>query len=154
VTWCPCAQRAITTAPLLVIAALFAGTAGLGCKAAAPAGSAAAPSPVCTARIARVWHGRTLNNKADAHAAYLAEGIKKFLSIKGNLGYQMMRETVGDETHFMVISYWASRDAIKAYAGDDIRKTRHAPRDAEFLIEPKLTVMNYDLAVTALSCAP
>jgi heme-degrading monooxygenase HmoA len=79
--------------------------------------------------IARVWHGRTPKAKGEEYAGYLAGEIKKFRTIAGNLGYQMMRETVGDETHFMVISYWTSRDAIHAYAGADIRKTRHAPRD-------------------------
>ena len=97
--------------------------------------------------VARVWHGRTPNAKADAYATYLAESIRKFGTIPGNLGYQMMREQVGGETHFMVVSYWTSRDAIHAYAGADIRKTRALPRDAEFLIAPEATVMNYDLLV-------
>jgi heme-degrading monooxygenase HmoA len=104
-------------------------------------------APPSEAKIARVWHGRTPNAKADAYASYLAEAIKKFKTIPGNLGYQMFRETVGAETHFMVISYWSSKDAIHAYAGADISKTRHLPRDAEFLIEPEGTVKNYDIVV-------
>ena len=67
--------------------------------------------------------------------------------------FQMMRETVGGETHFMVVSYWTSREAIHAYAGEDIRKTRHLPRDAEFLIAPEQTVMNYDLVVQDVGSA-
>lgn len=117
----------------------------------APAPAAPARPPICGARIARLWHGRVPNEKADAYADYLADAITKFRAINGNLGYQMMRETIGAETHFVVISYWASRDAIKAYAGEDIRKTRPAPRDPEFLIEPELTVMNYDLAAADLA---
>jgi heme-degrading monooxygenase HmoA len=110
---------------------------------------AAAPEP----RIARVWHGRTPNAKADEYAQYLAESIAKFPAIPGNLGYQALRETVGAETHFTVISYWQSRDAIRAYAGDDIRQTRHAPRDPEFLIDAEPTVMNYDILVNAVPWA-
>ena len=112
---------------------------------------AAAPSQPAPAggqpAIARVWHGRTPNAKADVYATYLGDAVRKFRAIPGNLGYQVMRETVGDETHFMVVSYWTSRDAIHAYAGADIRKTRALPRDAEFLIAPEATVMNYDLLV-------
>ncbi|WP_437931401.1 antibiotic biosynthesis monooxygenase family protein [Sorangium sp. So ce291] len=122
---------------------------------AAPPASAAAPAAApssCAARIARVWHGRTTNEKAEAYAAYISSALPKFRTIPGNLGYQLMRETVGAETHFMVISYWRSRDDIRAYAGDDIRKTRHLPRDAELLIDPEQTVMNYDLAVINLDC--
>jgi quinol monooxygenase YgiN len=117
---------------------------------AVPGDSNPHPKPA----IARVWHGRTPNAKADAYATYLAGAITKFRQLKGNLGYQMMRETVGDETHFMVVSYWTSRDAIKAYAGEDIRKTRNLPRDPEFLIDPEPTVMNYDLAVQVVGASP
>lgn len=110
--------------------------------------------PDSGARIARVWHGRTPNAKAEEYAQYLGEAIKKFRTLPGNLGYQMMRETVGDETHFMVISYWKAREAIHAYAGEDIRKVRALPRDDEYLIEPEQTVMNYDLAVTDFGPSP
>jgi heme-degrading monooxygenase HmoA len=103
--------------------------------------------------VARVWHGRTPAAKADEYARYLAEAIKKFRSIPGNLGYQMMREDAGAEAHFMVVSFWASRDAIHAYAGADISRTRHLPRDAEYLIEPEQSVHNYDLAVSDLAFA-
>ncbi len=110
--------------------------------------------PGAGARIARVWHGRTPNARAEEYTQYLGEAIKKFRTLPGNLGYQMMRETVGDETHFMVISYWESRHAIHAYAGEDIRKVRALPRDAEFLIDPEQTVMNYDLATTDFGPSP
>lgn len=99
------------------------------------------------ARVARVWHGRTAADRADAYAAYLAESIRKFRTIPGNLGYAMYREDEASESHFMVVSYWASRDAIHAYAGEDISRTRALPRDAEFLLDPEPTVHNYDIAV-------
>ena len=126
----------------------------LACAMAIGCGQSAAPSggALCGARIARQWHGKTPNAKADEYAAYLSDAIKKFRTIKGNVGYQMMRETIGDETHFSVISYWESREAIKAYAGEDIRLTRPAPRDPEFLIDAEPTVMNYDVAATDFGC--
>ncbi|WP_129577422.1 MULTISPECIES: antibiotic biosynthesis monooxygenase family protein [Sorangium] len=171
--------RAARRAPL-ALAALLAACAVLGCAstmeqtppaspdpavaaapaqpAAAPAAppedrapSAAAPAP-CAARVARVWHGRTPSDKAEGYTAYISSALPKFRTIPGNLGYQLMRETVGAETHFMVISYWRSRDDIRAYAGDDIRKTRHLPRDAEFLIDPEQNVVNYDLPAIDLDC--
>jgi len=102
-------------------------------------------------QVARVWHGRTPNGKAAEYSKYLAESIRKFRTIPGNLGYEMMEERVGDETHFLVVSYWASRDAIHAYAGADIQKTRPLPRDAEFLVDPEPTVKNYQLVVRDLA---
>jgi heme-degrading monooxygenase HmoA len=127
---------------------VLACAATIGCApSSAPSGAA-----LCGARIARQWHGKTPNAKADEYAAYLGDGIKKFRTIKGNVGYQMMRETIGEETHFAVISYWESREAIHAYAGEDIRRTRMLPRDPEFLIDPEPTVMNYDVAATDFGC--
>lgn len=127
---------------------VLAWTMPMGCRqSSAPSGGA-----LCEARIARHWHGKTPNAKADEYAAYLADAIKKFRAIQGNVGYQMMRETVGDETHFAVISYWESREAIKGYAGEDIRRTRPAPRDRDFLVDPEDAVMNYDIVGTEFGC--
>jgi len=101
--------------------------------------------------IARVWHGRVPAARADAYAAYLAAAIAKFHTLPGNLGYEMLRDDAGPETHFMVLSYWTTKDAIRAYAGDDITKTRSLPRDPEFLIEAEPTVQNYAVAVQDLA---
>lgn len=95
--------------------------------------------------VARAWHGKTLRANADGYESYLADAIKKFPSIKGNMGYQMMRLDGETHTEFQVISYWQSLDSIKAYAGEDISKTRHLPRDAEFLIDVEPNVRNYSL---------
>lgn len=127
-----CSRAVVTGAVLALLAS---------CAHAPAQGEA----PLAQARIARVWHGRTTNAKADEYTRYLGEAVKKFRTLPGNLGYQVMRETVGDETHFMVISYWESRDAIHAFAGEDIRKVHSLPRDPELLIEVEPTVMNYDL---------
>jgi len=104
--------------------------------------------------IARAWHGKTLREKADEYERYLAGAIAKFPSIKGNLGYQLMRIDGGPDgdqyTEFQVISYWESLDAIHAYAGEDVRHTRNLPRDKEFLVGMEPLVRNYQLRVNAL----
>jgi heme-degrading monooxygenase HmoA len=104
--------------------------------------------------IARVWHGRTVKAKADEYQKYLADAIKKFPTIKGNLGYQLMRiegGPDGDEyVEFQVTSYWDALDSIKAYAGSDIRRTRDLPRDKDFLVNMEPFVRNYELVVNAI----
>jgi heme-degrading monooxygenase HmoA len=137
----------------LVITMALAGIA-LGARAAEEHGllemSSRAEKPV----IARVWHGKTLRAKADEYEKYLSGAITKFPSIKGNLGYQLLRidgGPDGDEyTEFQVISYWESLDAIHAYAGADIRRTHDLPRDKEFLVGMEPYVRNYELRVNAL----
>jgi heme-degrading monooxygenase HmoA len=104
--------------------------------------------------IARAWHGRTPRAKADEYENYLATAIKKFPTIKGNLGYQLLRVDGGADgeqfVEFQVISYWESLDSIKAYAGSDIRRTHGLPRDKEYLVDMEPMVRNYELRVNAI----
>jgi heme-degrading monooxygenase HmoA len=96
--------------------------------------------------IARVWAGRTPASKADEYYSYLVEaGIKKIQAIKGNLGVQVFKRIDKDIAEFTVISYWESLDAIRKFAGDDIEKTHHLPRDAEYLLELPPTVKHYEV---------
>lgn len=158
-TWFPSpAARLAATLALLLLGSGCASAAKAATTPAppdsarvAPDPAAPAPPPICGARVGRLWHGRVLNEKAEAYASYISDALPKFRAIQGNLGYQLMRETIGAETHFVVISYWESREAIKAYAGEDIRRTRSLPRDPEFLIDLEPTVMNYDLAAADLA---
>ena len=98
------------------------------------------------ARVARIWQGRTPAARADEYEEYLYEnGITKISATKGNLGVQVMRHSKGETVEFITISYWASRDDIRHYAGEDIDKPHHLARDAEFLLELPEAVKNCDL---------
>ena len=99
------------------------------------------------AAVARMWRGRVPTARANEYEHYLdTEGVQKLRAIKDNLGAQMFRRDLGDNsTEFVVISYWPSRDAIRAYAGADIEKVHDLPRDKEFLIDPEKTVRHYDI---------
>ncbi len=129
----------------------------LGCAAGSRGAERPRSTAVASRRgqpvIARVWHGKTLRDKADAYEAYLAEAIRGFPGIRGNLGYQLMRIDGGPDgpqfTEFQVVSYWDSLDAIHAYAGEDIRRTHDLPRDPEFLVGMEPYVRNYELRVDA-----
>ena len=98
------------------------------------------------AKVARIWNGRTTDANADEYEEYLfAEGIKKIAGIDGNLGVQVLRRSVDGITEFTVISYWANREDIKRYAGEDIEKPRHLAKDPEYLLELPSYVKNFDL---------
>jgi heme-degrading monooxygenase HmoA len=110
--------------------------------------SAKMPSPA----VARVWQGRTRESIAEPYAAYLyEEGVKKLRATKGNLGVQVFRRTHDGVAEFMTISYWGSRDEIRAYAGDDIEKTHHLPKDAEYLLELPPHVEHFDILISEWS---
>ena len=95
--------------------------------------------------VARMWHGRTLASKADEYEKYLATGVAKLRATPGNIRTEMLRREEGKTTEFIVISYWPSRKEIHAYAGKDIEKVRHLPRDKEFLIDPEEYVKHFDV---------
>lgn len=139
------------------VLASFVAWAALGLAAGHGSGGARAAAPSLAERkgaVARVWHGKTPRAKADEYERYLTSAVAKFPSIAGNLGYQVMRLDGGPDgdafSEFQVISYWESLDAIHAYAGADVRRTRDLPRDREFLVDMEPYVRNYELRVNAL----
>ncbi len=87
-----------------------------------------------SARIARIWRGRTRREIADEYEAYLHEfGIKPL--IEKALGVQNLREDREAATEFVTISYWPSVEAMTSFAGRDPTRIHHLPRDKDFLIE-------------------
>lgn len=102
--------------------------------------------------IARMWQGRTREAIAEMYAEYLyEEGVKKLRATKGNLGVQVFREVRDGIASFITISYWGSREEIRAYAGAEIEKTHHLPKDAEYLLELPPTVRHFEVLVNEWS---
>ncbi len=86
--------------------------------------------------IARHWHGAVLAEKADAYMRYLEKtGIPDSKATPGNRGVYVLTRREGKLAHFVFVSLWESRDAIRAFAGDDLEKARYYPEDADYLLE-------------------
>ncbi len=98
--------------------------------------------------IARTWHGLTAAAKADTYLDYLNEtGVSDLQATPGNRGVYVLRRLEGDHAHFLLISLWESRQAIKKFAGADIETARYYPRDKEFLLELEPMVTHYEVVV-------
>ena len=70
--------------------------------------------------IARVWHGYTKPENADAYEAMLKPELLPGISrVKGYRGSYLLRRAVGDEVEFITIILWDSIEAIRAVAGPD-----------------------------------
>ena len=70
--------------------------------------------------IARVWHGYTRPEHADAYEAMLKpELLPGIGKVKGYKGSYLLRRDAGAEVEFITIILWQSLDAIRAVAGDD-----------------------------------
>src|SRR5215212_4253486 len=124
--------------------------AGFSTRAGRPGGSlppSGPPRPV----VAREWRGRVAPARADEYYRYLFDGVKKIRSIPGSLGVEVRRRDEAGAVEFVVISYWELRKAIEAYAGQDIEKPHHLPRDREFLLELPTRVLHYDVTYADLA---
>lgn len=96
--------------------------------------------------IARYWHGAVPAAKGDAYTQYLRRtGVKECRATPGNRGVEVLRRTVGGETHFVFISYWDSMDAIRTFAGTDVEQAHYYPEDRDYLLELEPTVTHYEV---------
>ena len=53
--------------------------------------------------------------------------------------------TVGDQAHFLFISFWDSMDSIRGFAGANVERAHYYPEDAEYLLELEPTVSHYEV---------
>ena len=100
--------------------------------------------------IARVWHGVVPQAKADGYGEYLSNsdrGVRDYQKLPGNRGVWLLRRMEDDRAHFLLMSFWDSREAIQAYAGSDIDQAQYFAYDRECLIDPEPTVMHYEVLV-------
>ena len=74
--------------------------------------------------IARVWHGSTRPENADAYESMLKPDLLPGLSkMKGFRGSYLLRREAGPEVDFMTIILWDSIDDVRAAAGPDYEKS-------------------------------
>ena len=86
--------------------------------------------------ITRIWHGRTTAAKSDEYLNLMSKvAIPDYRSIPGNKGAYALRRIEGDTAHFLMVTFWKSENAIRAFAGDDISVAKYYDFDKSFLLE-------------------
>lgn len=86
----------------------------------------------------------------DGYGRYLADsdrGVRDYQRLPGNRGVCLLKRAQGDRVHFLLISFWDSREAIEGYAGPDIDRARYFPYDRECLLDPEPNVEHYEVLV-------
>ena len=79
------------------------------------------PGASVTGMVARMWTGVAHAAHADAYLAHVSGPIFASLrALDGFVGGTVARRDVPAGVEFVVTTYWRSRDAIRAFAGDDI----------------------------------
>lgn len=72
--------------------------------------------------IARIWHGWTPPEKADAYEALLKEEIFAGIQhreIPGYHGISLLRRATQNEVEFITLMRFDSLDAVRMFAGED-----------------------------------
>lgn len=92
--------------------------------------------PILSPAIARIWHGVTPTDKAEAYI-HLAKTncVANCEATPGNLGVSFYHQTDGEVTHHTFISYWKDLESVKRFAGEDYEKAKTFPGEEKFLVE-------------------
>jgi heme-degrading monooxygenase HmoA len=70
--------------------------------------------------------------------------IPDYRSIPGNKGAYALRRIEDDTAHFLMVTFWESEDAVRAFAGDDISVAKYYDFDKSFLLELESSSTHYE----------
>lgn len=94
----------------------------------------------------REWRGRVPREKTDAYLRFLREkGTLDYARTPGHRGTWILVDQGTHTSEFVLLTLWTSRDAIRAFADDDISIARYYPEDPDFLLEMPKNVRHYDV---------
>jgi heme-degrading monooxygenase HmoA len=95
--------------------------------------------------ITRIWHGRTTTAKSDEYLDLMRTvAIPDYRATPGNKGAYALRRVEGDVAHFLILTFWDSEDAIRAFAGDNISVAKYYDFDKDFLLEMEPASTHYE----------
>lgn len=99
--------------------------------------------------IARIWHGYTKPEHADAYEAMLKPELLPGLSkVRGFKGSYLMRRSAGAEVEFITIILWESIGAIRAVAGPDYEAAVVPEERRKYLAHYDAKALHYEVAST------
>ncbi len=99
--------------------------------------------------IARVWHGHTKPEHADAYESMLRPELLPGISkAKGYRGSYLLRRNVGQEVEFITIILWDSIDAIKTVTGEDYEKSIIPEERRKYLSKHEPKAAHYEVVAT------
>ena len=97
--------------------------------------------------IARIWRGWVRTEDRAAYVEYIERtGMAEYPRTPGNEGAWMLaRDLDDDRTEIVTLSFWESRNAIRAFAGDDIERAVFYPDNDRYMVDRETTVTHYEV---------
>jgi heme-degrading monooxygenase HmoA len=97
--------------------------------------------------IARIWHGYTKPEHANAYEAMLKPELLPGISkVKGFRGSYLLRREAGAEIEFVTIILWDSIEAIRAVAGTDYETAVIPEERRKYLARFDAKAAHYEVA--------
>jgi len=101
--------------------------------------------------IIRTWRGRAPLSNPVAYVKHFSRNVLPRLQrIEGFLGASLLREDRHDDIEFLVLTRWASVDAIRAFAGEFVNRAVVEPDAAAALVDFDETAQHYTVVEEVL----
>jgi heme-degrading monooxygenase HmoA len=96
--------------------------------------------------ILREWRAEIRRPLKQEYVDYVtATGIAGYRRAEGNLGAVIAtRDLDSERSEIVTLSWWKNEAAIKAFAGDDISRSRYYPEDNRYLLTHPEFVQHYE----------
>lgn len=99
--------------------------------------------------IARVWHGHTKPEHADAYEAMLKPELLPGISkVPGYKGSYLLRRNLEDEVEFITVLLWESIEALRTYAGPNYEVSIIPEERRKFLSKHQTKAAHYEVVST------
>src|SRR6476646_7182361 len=99
--------------------------------------------------IARIWHGYTKPEHADAYESMLKPELLPGISqVRGYEGSYLLRRDLGHETEFITIMLFDSLDSIQAIAGPDYENAVVPEDRRKYLRRYDAKSLHYEIAAS------
>jgi len=99
--------------------------------------------------IARVWHGNTKPENADAYETMLKpELLPGVGKVRGYKGSYLLRKDGPDEVEFITIMLWDSIDALQAFAGPNYEASIIPEERRRYLSRHDAKTAHYEIVST------
>ncbi len=99
--------------------------------------------------IARLWRGWTSIENADAYEKLLREQVLPGLrQIDGYQGGYILRQEGNDEVEFVVMNFFDSLEAVRAFAGPDYTVPVFEPEARQLLSKVEPRARHYEVKTT------
>ena len=95
---------------------------------------------------ARIWIGEVPLDRSDAYRDLMvSRALPEYTATAGNLGAWCLRRHLEGRAEFVMLTFWESEAAIRAFSGDDISVARYYDFDPEMLVEMRPNADHFEV---------